>query len=113
MLSTSHADEVGTVMQRAGTVHEHGHAHERVLYAVRARCVHWGDFVDLPTYSAVKCMCFQAVEGIALDILHCVLLQFHPCLFHGFLPASLSRTPDQMVIGCLPPSSPPPTLGSP
>ena len=24
-----------------------------------ARCVYWGDFVDLPTSATVKCMCFQ------------------------------------------------------
>ena len=33
-------------------------AREGVLYAVRARRVFWGDFVDLPTDSTVKCMCF-------------------------------------------------------
>ena len=55
------------------------------------RCVYWGEFVDLPTYSTVKCMCFQAVKGITS-------LQFHPCLFHGFLQASLSPTSGQMVI---------------
>ena len=30
------------------------------------RCVYWGDFVDLPTYSTVKCMCSQAVKGITI-----------------------------------------------
>ena len=30
-----------------------------------ARCVHWGDFVDLPTYSTVKCMCLQPVGSRA------------------------------------------------
>ena len=34
--------------------------------AVHARCVYWGDFVDLPTYWTVKCMCFQAVKGITI-----------------------------------------------
>ena len=28
--------------------------------------MYWGDFVDLPTYLTVKCMCFQAVKGIAI-----------------------------------------------
>ena len=41
------------------------------LYAVRARCVYWGCFVDLPTYSAVKCICFQAVKDIT--IVHCTV----------------------------------------
>ena len=30
------------------------------------RCVCWGDFVDLPAYSTVKCMCFEAVKGITI-----------------------------------------------
>ena len=33
---------------------------------VHARCVYWGDFVDLPLYSIVKCMCFQAVKCIPI-----------------------------------------------
>jgi len=33
---------------------------------VHARCVYWGDNVDLRTYSTVKCMHFQAVKGIAI-----------------------------------------------
>ena len=37
-------------------------------------------------------------------------LEFHPRLFHGFLWASLSPPPDQLVIECLPPSSPPPRV---
>ena len=28
--------------------------------------MYWGDFVDLPTDSTVKCMCFQAVKGITI-----------------------------------------------
>uniref|UniRef100_A0A7S4GAM7 Uncharacterized protein n=1 Tax=Eutreptiella gymnastica TaxID=73025 RepID=A0A7S4GAM7_9EUGL len=39
---------------------------EGVLYAAHARCVHWGEFVDLPVYWTVKCMCFQAVKVIAI-----------------------------------------------
>ena len=34
-------------------------------HAVRAQCGYWGDFIDLPTRSTVKCRCFQAVKGIA------------------------------------------------
>ena len=30
------------------------------------RCVYWGDFVGLPTYLTVKCMCFQAVKGVTI-----------------------------------------------
>ena len=30
---------------------------------MRVRCVYCTDFVDLPTYSTVKCMRFQAVKG--------------------------------------------------
>ena len=29
---------------------------------VRVQLVYWGDFVDLSTYSTLKCMCFQAVK---------------------------------------------------
>ena len=72
---------------------------------MHTRCVYWGDFLDLPTYLTAKCMCFQAVKGITIALLHCVPLQFHPCLFLGFLRASLSPTSNQMVIGCLPSSS--------
>ena len=42
----------------------------------------------------------------------CLLIVYRPCVFHGFLRASLSPSPDQMVIGCLPLSSPPPSVGS-
>ena len=35
---------------------------EGVLYTVCARCVYWGDFVDLPTYSRVKCMFFPGCK---------------------------------------------------
>ena len=76
------------------------------------RCSCWGDFVDVPTPSTVKYMCFQTVEGNAIALLHCVPLQCYSCLFHGFLRASLSPTPDEMVIGCLPPSSSRPSVGS-
>ena len=31
-----------------------------------SRCVYWGDFVDVPTYTTVKRMCLQAVKGIAI-----------------------------------------------
>ena len=37
---------------------------EGVLDAMRAQCVYWGDFGDLPTYSTFKYMCFQAAKGI-------------------------------------------------
>ena len=37
---------------------------EGVRNAVCARCMSLGDFVDLPPHSTVKCMCFQAAEGI-------------------------------------------------
>ena len=64
--------------------------YEGVIYAVCAQCVYWGDFVDLPTYSTVKCMCFQAVKGIlgctirkvagsalrARNVFSCFFLQF-------------------------------------
>ena len=39
---------------------------EGVLFAVRVRCVYWGDFVDIPTYWIMKCMCFQAVKGVTI-----------------------------------------------
>ena len=35
-------------------------------------------------------------------VLHCGPLQYQPCPFHGFLRASLSPTPNQMVMECLP-----------
>ena len=77
----------------------------RGAHVLRAQCVYWVYFVDLPTSSAVKCMCFQAVKGIAIAptaLCHLSpVSQFHPCLFHGFLRAPLSPTSDQMVIGCL------------
>ena len=38
---------------------------------VCSRCMYWGDFEDLPTYSTVKCMFFQAVKGI--NIAHTAL----------------------------------------
>ena len=38
----------------------------RGAHAVHTRCVYWGDFVDLPTQSTVKCMCFQALKGITI-----------------------------------------------
>ena len=55
----------------------------RAVRGAHAVCVCWGDFVDLPPYSTVKCMRFQAVTGIA--IAHTAILppQFRPCLFHG------------------------------
>ena len=73
--------------------------------------VYWAAFVDLPTYSTGSRMCFQAVKGITIAHTALCPLQFHPCLFHGFLQAALSPTFDEMVIGCLPPSSLPPSVG--
>ena len=79
-----------------------------VAHTVRMRSVYLADFIDLPTCWTIKFMRFQAVKGLPLHILHCVRLQLHPCLFHGFLQASLSPTSDQRVIGC----PPPPSVGS-
>ena len=28
--------------------------------------LYWDNFVDLPTHTTVKCMCFQAVKGITV-----------------------------------------------
>ena len=39
---------------------------EGVLCVVHARCLYWGNVVDLPTYSTVKCVCVQAVKGITI-----------------------------------------------
>ena len=84
-----------------------------VLYVVRAWCVYWGDFVHLPTCSTVKCICFQAVKGVAIAHTALCPLTISPLsLSMAFLRASLSPTSNQMVIGCLPPSSPPPNVGS-
>ena len=38
----------------------------RGAHAVHAWCVYWGDFVDLPTCSTVKCMRFQALKGFPI-----------------------------------------------
>ena len=46
------------------------------------------------------------------DILHCGPLQYQPYPFHGFLRASLSPTSNQMVVQCLPRSSPHMSVGS-
>ena len=40
------------------------------MRTVHVRCAYWGDFVDLSTYSTVKCVCFQGVKGITMHMLH-------------------------------------------
>ena len=55
---------------------------------------------------------FPSCKGYYHCTWHGVLLPFHPCLFHGFLRASPSPTSDKIVIGCLPPSAPPSSMGS-
>ena len=59
--------------------------------AMHTQCVYGGDFVDLPTYSTVKCMCFQAVKGI--NIAHTTLcpLAVSP-LSLSWLPAGITVT---------------------
>ena len=59
----------------------HSGAHKRVYL---------GDFVDLPTYSTVKCMCFQVVKGIA--IAHTALCPF------TVSPMSLSWFPSGITV---------------
>uniref|UniRef100_A0A7S4GAV0 Uncharacterized protein n=1 Tax=Eutreptiella gymnastica TaxID=73025 RepID=A0A7S4GAV0_9EUGL len=68
---------------------------EGVLYAAHARCVHWGEFVDLPVYWTVKCMCFQAVKVIAIaHTALCPLTRSPVSLSWGppWLPAGISVT---------------------
>ena len=79
----------------------------RGVRAVHARCVYRGDLVDPPTHPTVNCSWFPGVTP--WRTLHRVRLQFHPRPFCGFLRASRSPTPDQLVIGSLRPSSPPPS----
>ena len=43
----------------------------RGAHTVRARCVYSGDFIDLPTYLTVKCMCLQAVKCITMHTALC------------------------------------------
>ena len=72
--------------------HTGGSLQEGILYAVRTRCVYWGDFVGLPTYSTVKCMCLQAVKGIT--IAHTALCPL------TVAPMSLSWLPAGITVTC-------------
>ena len=54
-------------------------------------CMYWGDFVDLPTYSTVKCMCFQAVKGITITHTALCPLTVSPISF-SWLPVGITVT---------------------
>ena len=83
---------------------------------MRVRCTRGACIgVILLTYPPIRwsSACVSKLQKVLLlHIPHCVPLLFHPCLFHGFLWSSLSPTPDRMVIGCLPPSSLPPSVAN-
>ena len=55
----------------------------RGAHSVRAQCVYWDDFVDLPTCSTIKCMYFQAVKGII--IAHATLHLFTSFTYVSFM----------------------------
>ena len=67
-------------------------------------CVYWGDFVDLPTCSTVKCVRFQAVKGTMAHNAFCPLVVAPMYLSWLLAGITVTYTPsngDQMVIGCL------------
>ena len=62
-----------------------------VLQAVRARCVCWADFVDLPTHWTVECMCFHAVKDITIAHAALCPLTVSPMSL-SWLPAGITVT---------------------
>ena len=63
----------------------------RCAHVVRVRCMYWGDSVDLPTYSAVKCTCFQAIKDGAIAHTALCPLAVSPTSL-SWLPAGVTYT---------------------
>ena len=58
---------------------------------MRAGCVFWGDFVDLPTHSTVKCTCFHTAKRMAIAHTALCPLTVSPMSL-SWLPAGITVT---------------------